>query len=248
VIYGLSLVQRTGRPSSRAVQHYDTYLSLLPSRRSFPEIVNPVFFSSEKYFTNARTDHRKRTVPTVEECNSSVMGFAFGILWDTNDPFTQWQSFSTSSSCHHVASSVCGRPDSESTAEEHGSEPDPSVKQMLIMVPADNSSMDLLASVATGIIEVSPKLRSAAEVMDEFQKKQHLHHQISELEKRRKRAVVFADELSGVVLPLINLRKLLLRPAGRHTGFKAIILIKAIHSLVAKRNWDHIRSLNDSTE
>jgi hypothetical protein len=108
--------------------------------------------------------------------------------------------------------------------------------------------MDLLASVATGIIEVSPKLRSAAEVMEEFKKKQHLHHQISELEKRRKRAVVFADELSGVVLPLIKLWKLLLRPVGRHTGFKAIILIKAIHSLVAKRNWDHFRSLNDSTE
>ena len=63
--------------------------------------------------------------------------------------------------------------------------------------------MDLLASVATGIIEVSPNLGSVADVMEELRKKQHqqnrLHHQISELEKRRKRSVVFADELSGVV-------------------------------------------------
>ena len=97
---------------------------------------------------------------------------------------------------------VVDRTQNPSLAEEHGSEPDPSVKQMLI-VPADNSSMDLLASVATGIIEVSPNLRSAADIMDEFQKKQHqqnrLHHHLSDLEKRRQRAVVFADELSGVV-------------------------------------------------
>ena len=130
------------------------------------------------------------------------MGFALGLIWDNNDPFTQWQSSSTPSSFHVVASSVCGGPDSESTAEEHGSEPDPSVQQMLI-APADNSSMDLLASVATGIIEVNPNLRSAADIMDEFQKKQHqqnrLHHHLSDLEKRRQRAVVFADELSGVV-------------------------------------------------
>ena len=90
----------------------------------------------------------------------------------------------------------------ESTAEEHGSEPDPSFKQTPI-IPAGNSSMDLLASVATGIIEVSPNLGSVADVMEELRKKQHqqncLHHQISELEKRRKRSVVFADELSGVV-------------------------------------------------
>ena len=73
----------------------------------------------------------------------------------------------------------------------------------MLIFPADNSSMDLLASVATGIIEVSPNLGSAADVMDEFQIKQHqqnqLHHQLFELEKRRKRAVVFADDLSGVV-------------------------------------------------
>ena len=64
--------------------------------------------------------------------------------------------------------------------------------------------MDLLASVATGIIEVSPNyLRSAAEVMDEFRKKQQqqarLHHKLSELEKRRRRAIEFADELSCIV-------------------------------------------------
>ena len=85
----------------------------------------------------------------------------------------------------------------------HGSEPDPSVQQILI-APSDNSSMDLLANVATGIIEVSPNLGSVADVMEELRKKQHqqnrLHHQISEVEKRRKRSVVFADELSGVVV------------------------------------------------
>ena len=122
-------------------------------------------------------------------------------MWVVNDPFTQWQSLSNSSSVH-VASSVCGGPDSESTAEEHGFEPDSFVKQMLI-VPADNSRMDLLAIVTTGIIEVSPNLRSAAECMDEFRKKQkeqyRLYHQLSELEKRRKRAVQFADVLSAVV-------------------------------------------------
>ena len=89
----------------------------------------------------------------------------------------------------------------ESTAEEHGSEPDPSFKQTPI-IPAGNSSMDLLASVATGIIEVSPNLRSAAEVMDQFRKKQQqqalLYQQLSELENRRKRAVDFADELGTV--------------------------------------------------
>ncbi len=52
----------------------------------------------------------------------------------------------------------------------HGSEPDPSVQQILI-VPADNSSMDLLASVATDIIEVSPNLGSVADVMEELRKK-----------------------------------------------------------------------------
>jgi hypothetical protein len=98
---------------------------------------------------------------------------------------------------------VVDRTQNPPTAEEHGSEPDPSVQQILI-APSDNSSMDLLANVATGIIEVSPNLGSVADVMEELRKKQHqqnrLHHQISELEKRRKRSVVFADELSGVVV------------------------------------------------
>ena len=110
-----TIIGSTGRPSSRAIQHYDTYLSHLSSKRSSLELINAEFLSSEKYFTNARADHRKRTVPTVEECNSSVMGFALGLIWDNNDPFTQWQSSSTSSS-FHVASSVRGGPDSESTA------------------------------------------------------------------------------------------------------------------------------------
>ena len=118
-----TIIGSTGRPSLRAIDHYDTYLSLLPTRRSSPETVNAEFLSSEKYSTNARADYRKRTVPTVEECNSSVMGFALGLMWDSNDPSTQWPSSSTSSSLH-VASSVCGGLYSESTAEEHGSEPD----------------------------------------------------------------------------------------------------------------------------
>ena len=64
--------------------------------------------------------------------------------------------------------------------------------------------MDLLASVATGIIdEDNPNLRSTADVMDEFWRKQEqqarLHHQLSELEKRRGRAVEYADELSFIV-------------------------------------------------
>ena len=130
------------------------------------------------------------------------MGFALGLMWDSNDFSTQWQSSSTAPS-FHVASSLRGGLDSGSAAEEYGSEQDLSVKQIPI-ISADNSSMDLLASVATGIIEVSPNLRSAAEVMDQFLEKQQkqqtlLHHQLSQLEKRRKRAVEFADELSAVV-------------------------------------------------
>jgi hypothetical protein len=50
---------------------------------SAPEIVNAEFLTSEKYFTNARADHRKRTVPSVEECNSSSMGFAWGLMRDS---------------------------------------------------------------------------------------------------------------------------------------------------------------------
>jgi hypothetical protein len=106
------------------------------------------------------------------------------------------------SSSFHVASSVCGGLYSESTAEKHGSDPDPFVTQTPI-IPADNSSMDLLASVATDIIEVSPNLMSAAEVMDQFWEKQRqqtrLHHQLSDLEKRRKLAVDYADQLSYCV-------------------------------------------------
>ena len=67
-----TIIGSTGRPSLRAVQYYDTYLAHLPSMSSSLEIVNAEFLSSEKYFTNARADHRKRTVPTVEECNTSV--------------------------------------------------------------------------------------------------------------------------------------------------------------------------------
>ena len=109
-----TIIGSTGRPSSRAIQHYDTYLSHLSSKRSSLELINAEFLYSEKYFTNARADHRKRTVPIVEECNSSVMDFALGLIWDNNDPFTQWKSSSTSSS-FHVASSVRGGLDSEST-------------------------------------------------------------------------------------------------------------------------------------
>jgi hypothetical protein len=94
------------------------------------------------------------------------MGFALGLMWGSNDLSTQWQSSSTAPS-FHVASSLRGGLDSGSTAEEYGSEQDLSVKQIPI-ISADNSSMDLLASVATGIIEVSPNLRSAAEGMDQF--------------------------------------------------------------------------------
>ena len=64
--------------------------------------------------------------------------------------------------------------------------------------------MGLLASVATGIIdEDNPNLQSTADVMDEFRRNQEqqarLHHQLSELEKRRGRAVDYADELSFIV-------------------------------------------------
>ena len=83
-----TIIGSTGQPSLRAIQHYDTYLSHLPSKRSSPEFINADFLSSEKYFTNARADHRKRTVPTVEECDSSAMGFALSLIWDNNDPFT----------------------------------------------------------------------------------------------------------------------------------------------------------------
>ena len=38
-----TIIGSTGRPSLRAIQHYDTYLSLLPIRRSSPEIVNAEF-------------------------------------------------------------------------------------------------------------------------------------------------------------------------------------------------------------
>ncbi len=34
-----TIIGSTGRPSLRAIQHYDTYLSLLPIRKSSPEIV-----------------------------------------------------------------------------------------------------------------------------------------------------------------------------------------------------------------
>ena len=195
-----TIIGSTGRPSSRAIEHYDTYLLHLPTRRSSPDTVNSDFLSSEKYFTNARADHRKRTVPTVEECNASEMGFALGLIWDNNDPFTHWQPSSSSSSSLHVTSSVSGGLYSESTAEEHGSEPEPLIKQTPI-IPVDNSSMDLLASVATGIIDEDNP--STADVMDEFRRKQaqqaRLHHQLSEFEKRRGRAIEYADELSFIV-------------------------------------------------
>ena len=38
-----TIIGSTSRPSLRAIQHYDTYLSLLPIRRSSPEIVNAEF-------------------------------------------------------------------------------------------------------------------------------------------------------------------------------------------------------------
>jgi hypothetical protein len=199
-------------------------------------------------------------------------GFALGLIWDNNDPFTHWQPSSILSSCH-VASSVCGGPDSESTAEEHGSEPDSAVQQMLIF-PADKSSMDLLASVATGIIEVSPNLGSAADVMDEFQKKQHrqnqLHHQLTALEKRRKQAVAFADDLSGVVALTARIYNAAMEKAyeareafDRATGVASDACVEAHriqgHFFDLSKSFargeeelmllrDLIRSLNDSTE
>ena len=42
-----TIIGTTDRPSSREIEHYDTYLSLLLSRRSAPEIVNTEFLSSE---------------------------------------------------------------------------------------------------------------------------------------------------------------------------------------------------------
>ena len=244
------IIDTTGWPSSRAIEHYDTYMSFLPSRISAPEIVHTEFLSSEKYFTNARADHhRKRTVPTFEECNSSSMGFALGLMWDSNDLSPQWQPPQVR---FHVVPSLRGGLDSESTA---GSEPDPSLKQTPI-IPADNSSMDLLAYVATDIIEVSPNLRPAFEVMDQFLKKQQqvlLYQQLSELESRCRQAVVlqlnsvlspilllgFIKLLWGkhvkLALPLIGLRRLLVRPGRSHTGCKAFTMILANHLLLAKR-------------
>jgi hypothetical protein len=162
-----TIIGSTGRPSSRAIQHYDTYLSHLSSnKRSSLELINAEFLSSEKYFTNARADHRKRTVPTFEECNSSVMGLhwiLFGIIMIPllNGNLLPLLQVSTLRPAYVV---------DRTQNPLHGSEPDPSVQQILI-APADNSSMDLLASVATGIIEVSPNLGSVADVMEELRKK-----------------------------------------------------------------------------
>ena len=62
--------------------------------------------------------------------------------------------------------------------------------------------MDLLASIATGIIEVSPNLSSLSEIMDQFRSKQQqrdlLYRELSKLESRRKQAVDSAAQLSVV--------------------------------------------------
>jgi hypothetical protein len=145
-------------------------------------------------------DLRISQVPTLADCNFSPMGLALGLNWDHNDPSTQWLPPATRSLVHGKPNFRVGL-DSESTAEEHGSEPDSPLKQTSI-IPADNSSMDLLASIATGIIEVSPNLSSLSEIMDQFRSKQQqrdlLYRELSKLESRRKQAVDSAAQLSVI--------------------------------------------------
>ena len=97
------------------------------------------------------------------------MGFALSLVWDLNDSSTQWQPLATGSSLL-VAPNLSGGLDSESTAEEHGSEPDLPLPEV---IAADNSSMDLLASVASGIIEVSPYLISLFGHLEQFRNNQN---------------------------------------------------------------------------
>ncbi len=93
-------------------------------------------------------------------------------MWDLNDSSTQWQPLATGSSSL-VAPNLSGGLDSESTAEEHGSEPDLPLPEDSPIIAADNSSMDLLASVASGIIEVSPYLISLFGLLEQFRNNQN---------------------------------------------------------------------------
>ena len=45
-----TIIGPTGRPSSRAIQHYDTYLSHLSSKRSSLELINAEFYILRKVF------------------------------------------------------------------------------------------------------------------------------------------------------------------------------------------------------
>ena len=83
VLYGLSLVRRVGLVREQLNIMIRICLLFRVGDLSAPEIVNAEFLTSEKYFTNARADHGKRTVPSVEECNSSSMGFAWGLMRDS---------------------------------------------------------------------------------------------------------------------------------------------------------------------
>ena len=78
VLYGLSLVRRVGLVREQLNIMIRICLLFRVGDLSAPEIVNAEFLTSEKHFTNARADHRKRTVPSVKECNSLSMGFAWG--------------------------------------------------------------------------------------------------------------------------------------------------------------------------
>ena len=56
-----------------------------------PPTTSEEYKTATKYFRNIR-QRQECALPTMTECENSGVGLAFGLVWDTTDPETQWSS------------------------------------------------------------------------------------------------------------------------------------------------------------
>ena len=54
-----------------------------------PPTTSEEYKTATKYFRNIR-QRQECALPTMTECENSGVGLAFGLVWDTTDPETQW--------------------------------------------------------------------------------------------------------------------------------------------------------------
>ena len=176
--------------SEAKMYHYFVdYRALLPQYRNGSGFTNEEdsnrFKGAAKYFTNfrSRSTSEKRVFPSLEECNSSLMGVALGICWDLEDPSTLWIPHSNNTAAICIPNNTGGLGSVDVCTAESVSGSEDAVQHQSAF-PLDNVFDEALDTFGSGV-SIDLLTRIAEDLEDKVDAPQDLLlRRISDLEGR----------------------------------------------------------------